>query len=115
TRGSGHVFQHRFWSTAVNDPFHYLSVVRYVEANPLRAKLVAQAEDWEWSSLWERRHRAGGTFLSEPWIELPDDWSDWVNSLQTAAELQRIRAPRRRGRPKMTPDPISAAAGGKRK
>jgi putative transposase len=28
-----------------------LTVLRYVERNPLRAGLVAQVEDWPWSSL----------------------------------------------------------------
>jgi len=28
-----------------------LTVLRYIERNPLRAGLVAQAEDWRWSSL----------------------------------------------------------------
>lgn len=108
TRGTGHVFQHRFWSSVVNDPFHYLAVVRYVEANPLRAKLVEHAEDWEWGSLRERLHPPRRRFLGAPWVELPDDWVYWVNSLQSQAELQRIRRPRRPGRPKKTPDPISA-------
>ena len=30
---------------------HLLSVVRYVERNPLRAGLVERAQDWRWSSL----------------------------------------------------------------
>jgi hypothetical protein len=30
-------------------------VMRYVEANPLRAKLVTRAQDWPWSSLSEKR------------------------------------------------------------
>jgi hypothetical protein len=31
-------------------------VLRYVERNPLRAKLVKEAEAWRWSSLWHRVH-----------------------------------------------------------
>jgi hypothetical protein len=30
---------------------HFLTLLRYVEANPLRAKLVARAQLWNWSSL----------------------------------------------------------------
>ncbi len=108
TRGTGHIFQHRFWSSVVNDVFHHLAVVRYVEANPLRAKLVDCAEDWEWSSLWERLHAASSrSLLDEPRVELADDWVDWVNSVQGTEELERIRCPRRRGRPKKAPDPFS--------
>ena len=44
TVGHGHVFQRRFWSVGVEDMLHFLMVLRYIEANPLRAKLVDRAE-----------------------------------------------------------------------
>ena len=98
----------------MNDPLHYLSVVRYVEANPLRAKLVDRAEDWEWGSLWERLHPSGRQLLDEPVVDLDVDWVDTVNSAQPRAELERIRHPHRRGRPKKTPDPFSMLGLGKK-
>ena len=55
--GSGHVYQNRFKAFAVAEDDHLLTVLRYVERNPLRAGLVS-AEDWPWSSLACRR--AGG-------------------------------------------------------
>lgn len=54
TVGGGHVYQARFRSTVVRDPVQYVRTVRYVETNPLRAKLVNRAEDWRWTSLFER-------------------------------------------------------------
>ncbi len=36
---------------ALEEDAHLLTVLRYVERNPLRAGLVCQAEDWPWSSL----------------------------------------------------------------
>ena len=30
---------------------HYLTVLRYIEGNPLRANLVQRNQEWEWSSL----------------------------------------------------------------
>jgi putative transposase len=44
---------------------YFLTLCRYVEANPLRAALVKRAEQWQWSGLWRRRHRGKGLTLSE--------------------------------------------------
>ena len=35
---------------------HLLTVLRYVERNPLDAGLVQRAQDWRWGSLWARTH-----------------------------------------------------------
>src|SRR5437016_5185841 len=43
-RGGGHLYQGRFKSFPIQNDRHFLSVCRYVEANPLRAKLVRRAE-----------------------------------------------------------------------
>ena len=39
-RSSGHVWQGRFKSPVIQDDEHLLTVLRYIEANPLRAKMV---------------------------------------------------------------------------
>lgn len=49
-RQSGAVYQSRFKSVPVYDPIQLLRVLRYVEANPVRAGLVPRAEAWQWSS-----------------------------------------------------------------
>lgn len=50
-RGSGgHVWQGRFRSPVIQDDEHLLAVLRYIEANPLRAKLVEEAGAYRWSS-----------------------------------------------------------------
>lgn len=49
--GSGHVWQGRFKAFPIQRDEHLLTVMRYVERNPLRAKLVRRAEAWRWSSL----------------------------------------------------------------
>ena len=48
---TGHVWQGRFEAFPVQEDGHLLTVLRYVERNPLRAELVLRAEDWKWSSL----------------------------------------------------------------
>jgi putative transposase len=55
-RWTGHLFQSRFASVVLDDA-HFISAVRYVSLNPMRARLVARAEEWKWSSV--RAHLAG--------------------------------------------------------
>jgi putative transposase len=49
-RMTGHLWQGRFSSVAM-DEAHLVSALRYVALNPVRARLVARAEDWRWSSV----------------------------------------------------------------
>jgi Transposase and inactivated derivatives len=46
----GHVFQDRFKSEPVETDTYLLTVVRYIHANPLKAALVAQTDQYQWSS-----------------------------------------------------------------
>jgi putative transposase len=55
-RVTGHVFQGRFFSAAM-DEAHFLAAVRYLAFNPVRAKLAERPQDWPWSSV--RAHLAG--------------------------------------------------------
>jgi putative transposase len=55
-RWTGHLFQSRFASVAM-DESHLIAAVCYVSLNPVRARLVAQAENWPWSSV--RAHITG--------------------------------------------------------
>jgi putative transposase len=99
--GSGHVYQGRFKSFPVQDDGHVETVCRYVERNPLRANLVARAEEWRWSSLHRRIHATADedAMLSEWPIERRPDWVEHVNEPMNAAELEALRLSSRRGRP----------------
>ncbi len=55
---SGHVFQGRFHSVIVDRDSYLLEVCRYVELNPVRAKLAAAPADWPWSSYLAHSGRA---------------------------------------------------------
>jgi putative transposase len=44
------VWQGRFKSPVIQDDEHLLAVLRYIEANPVRAKMVEKAGDYPWSS-----------------------------------------------------------------
>ena len=45
----GHLFQSRFASYPMDDA-HLLAAIRYVENNPVAARMVARADEWRWSS-----------------------------------------------------------------
>ena len=55
-RWSGHLFQSRFASVAM-DEAHLVAAVRYVSLNPVRARLAGRVQDWAWSSA--RAHLEG--------------------------------------------------------
>lgn len=77
--GLGHVYQGRYRAAVVDTNLRYARTVRYVEANPVRARLVARAEDWPWSSLRERLY--GVCRLTHGPVSLPepDRWAALVN------------------------------------
>ncbi|MBS8265685.1 transposase [Mesobacillus boroniphilus] len=47
---SGHLFQNRFNSESVEQDDYFLTVVRYIHQNPVKAGMVGRVEDWRWSS-----------------------------------------------------------------
>ena len=103
TAGMGHVYQGRFKSFPIASDEHLLTVLRYVERNPLRAGLVDRAEDYRWSSLPRRLAAQADSQaaipLAEPPVTLSRGWVEHVNQPQTEAEVQAIADSIRRGRP----------------
>lgn len=89
--GNGHVYQQRYHASLVDSERYYFHVLRYVEANALRAGLVERAEDWAWSSLAERCGEDRG-ILSPPPLPLPHDWVEIVNEGLPADILGEIRS-----------------------
>jgi len=126
-RSSGHVWQGRFKAFVAQNGAHLLSVLRYVEYNPVRAGLATRAEDWPWGSA--RYASESGSFsagsiaekvpdpvsalnpgeiaprlplsayLTAGPVRRPKPWLGFVNQPEDAAELQRLRAAVHRGTP----------------
>lgn len=99
--GMGHVYQARFRNFMIEQDAHLLWVLRYVERNPVRARLVRRAQDWQWSSLYARLNGPSEvqSLLSDWPIERPDDWVAEVNRAQTPAEEEAIARSIKRGCP----------------
>ena len=99
--GEGHLYQGTYKSFPVETSDYLVQLIRYVEQNPLRAKLVDRAVDWKWSSLWRREK---GTekekkLLAKLPIELPKDYALSVNEIYTPETLEKIRYSVNKGAP----------------
>src|SRR5947208_7121938 len=71
----GYLWQGRFASFPM-DEARLLAGARYVELNPVRARLVRRARDWRWSSA--RAHLTGrddGLAVARPLLALAPDWA----------------------------------------
>jgi putative transposase len=101
TIGHGHLYQDRYKSFPAQSNEYCQTLIRYVEQNPLRAKLVTKAEDWRWSSLWRREN---GTekqqqLLSSLPIDLPDNYLHSVNEILKEDNLTVLRNSVNKGAP----------------
>ncbi|MDB5174578.1 MAG: rayT [Phycisphaerales bacterium] len=106
----GHLYQGRFKNFPVQEDRHLLTLCRYVEANPLRAKLVRRAQAWRWSSLSAGTNGAAEGLLDAWPIERPSDWLEIVNTAAGASELEAIRTSVKRGRPFGSPQWVARTA-----
>ncbi len=96
--GRGAVYQGRFKAIAVQEDVHLLRVCRYVERNPLRARLAANADEWPWSSASAAEHGVARPALA-PWpVPRPEDWLSQLNVPEPTHVLGRIRDAIRLGR-----------------
>ena len=88
---TGRVWQGRFKAFPIRQDRHLLTVIRYVERNPVRANLVASAVDWEWSSLGEVEGATSLVPISESPVTKPDRWVQLVDEPQSEEELEALR------------------------
>ena len=86
---SGRVWQGRYKSFPIEEDRHLLTVLRYVERNPVRANLVSRAVDWNWSSAFG--HSGPDIRTTEGPVPKPENWADFVDQPQTEEELESLR------------------------
>jgi putative transposase len=103
-RWRGHLFDGRLASVAM-DERHLFAAVRYVALNPVRARLVAAAQDWPWSSV--RAHLSGeddGLVMVRPVLDRIDRFGDLIEADAEEAAFATLRAAEATGRPLGTAD-----------
>ncbi len=99
----GYLWQGRF-SSFVMDEAYLLAAARYVERNPVKAKLVRRAEKWPWSSAAAHVAGRGDAVTEGDWLaERIGGWvCTWKEHLQDRDEGElaaRIRRGETTGRP----------------
>ena len=104
-RVTGHLWQGRFSSVAMDEP-HLVTALRYIALNPVRARLVARAEDWRWSST--RAHLAtadDGVVAVAPALERVGDFAAFLGEdFDEALTYAALRKAESVGRPVGSPE-----------
>lgn len=109
---NGHLWQGRYFSCPLDDQ-HLLAAMRYVERNPVRARIVRRAEKYPWSSA---KSHCGEPCLLPPGLLDPSAWSrrhppeTWRRMLQDPDDEQiadQLRGATRTGRPLATDSVLS--------
>ena len=88
---SGHLWQGRYKSFIVQDDEHLLTIVRYIEGNPVRAMLSPTAAQWPWSSHHVRNAVSEESRPDLLPIPLPEEWPAFVDTPLSDAEIGKIR------------------------
>lgn len=78
----GHTFEQRFTSRVVQREKYLRRVARYIALNPVKARICADAAEWQWST-----HRATAGLEDPPnWVYL--DWLRWAFRAPTISTAQ---------------------------
>jgi len=95
----GHLWQGRFASFVMGER-HLLAAARYVELNPVRARLVEKPEDYPWSSAAAHLRNADDMLVkASPLLALCPDWRSLLESGMREGEGELMRQHERTGRP----------------
>ncbi len=97
----GHLWQERFHSF-VMDESHLIAAVRYVELNPVRARLCEHPDDWRWSSVHAHLAANDDALTSvAPMLERIENWRDYLSAKKSFFhdDVNTLRAHTRSGRP----------------
>jgi putative transposase len=88
---SGHIWQGRYKSFIVQKDDHLLTVVKYIEGNPVRARLCDSAKSWLWSSHASRKNDTAARTMDDLPIPLPCSWTKYVDTPMSGSEVERVR------------------------
>ena len=95
----GYLWQGRFASNPLDERY-LLAAVRYVECNPVRARMVKQAWEYRWSSAAAHMRGEDDVLVQvRPMLERVPDWREYVGQGLSDSEMRAIRLHNRTGRP----------------
>ena len=101
---TGHLWQNRFFSCPLG-PTHIWRALRYVEANPTRAGLVENNEDYRWSSALP--HLCGPSSEAVPLLDWgfwrsvggSETWNQQMSTIEDIRQVHEMRDCTHAGRP----------------
>jgi putative transposase len=93
TIGHGHLYQGTYKSFLVQTDEHFLSVLKYVERNAVRAKLCKTSESWKWCSAYRRlsTNQKEKRLLAKLPVPLPREYRTWINDPEPSELLKEVR------------------------
>ncbi|MBF0511743.1 MAG: transposase [Candidatus Omnitrophica bacterium] len=95
----GYLWEGRFKSTPLDEGYLY-AAVRYVERNPVRAKIVEKAEDYQWSSALAHIKGERNGLLTKFYLEEGiKDWNQYLKKQEDENKLKCLRRHTATGRP----------------
>lgn len=100
----GHLWQGRFYSCLM-DSRHLVAATKYVELNPVRARMARSAQGWGWSSAANHMGIRADNFgfdLDGLWTLIPElksEWEGYLSDEEDEAVVKAIRANTMTGRP----------------
>ncbi len=97
---TGHLWQGRFFSTIL-DERHLYAAMRYVENNPVRARIVKRADEYRWSSAASHLRGTTNPVLSNdcPMLETISNWSAYLDKNEDKLLTEAIQQNTKTGRP----------------
>jgi putative transposase len=107
-RRTGTLWEGRYRASLILDERYWYNCLRYIEANPVRAQMVASAGDYKWSS-----YRANGLGMPDPLLtthplyselgvsaeDRATAWALMGRQMMTEKELAHIRTSLQRNKP----------------
>ncbi len=95
----GHLWQGRFISYVLDEK-HVYAALRYVERNPVRAKIVNRAEDYRWSSAGVHTQKRKDKLLSDNFLTSEiNDWSAYLSEEDKQEDVTILQKHSNTGRP----------------
>jgi len=95
----GHLWQERYASYPMSAEY-LISAARYVELNPVRAKITEEPWTYTWSSAAAHMKRQDDELVKvQPLLDLVNDWQAFLDEDVKKEEAERLHLHERTGRP----------------
>ena len=96
---TGYLWQGRFHSYVLDENY-LIAAVRYILLNPVRARIVKEAEEYAWSSVKVHLGEEKSSIVEDGLLkEYINDWNNFLKSETSTNEIEELRKHEKTGRP----------------